>query len=123
MAVFEIGAVFLTEEEHLRKQPEEKFLVSALWTGNQQADHWSGKSRKVDFFDLKGVLEGLFAHLALPHVAFRAHAVEGLHPGRAAEQLYIGEQRIGGIGQLHPDLERRYDLDDTYIFEVENSMR
>lgn len=118
VAVFEIGAVFLTEEEHLRKQPEEKFLVSALWTGNQQADHWSGKSRKVDFFDLKGVLEGLFAHLALPHVAFRAHAVEGLHPGRAAE-LYIGEQRIGVIGQLHPDLERRYDLDDTYIFEVE----
>jgi len=118
VAVFEIGTVFLTDEEVLTKQPEEKFLVSALWTGKVTADHWSAKSRKVDFYDLKGVLDGLLKHLAIRDVEYRAVAFEGLHPGRAAE-IRIGGRRVGVIGQLHPDMQRRYDLEDTYVWELE----
>lgn len=118
VAIFEIGSVFLTEEEHLTRLPEEKLLVSALWTGGSTAGHWSGKVRPADFYDLKGVLDGLFSHLGISGAEYRAVSFDGLHPGRAAE-IILGEKRIGIIGQLHPDLQRRYELDDTYIFEVE----
>lgn len=118
VAVFEIGSVFLTEEERLTKQPEEKMLVSALWTGKREEKHWSGKPVPVDFYDLKGVLDGLFRHLDVRGVTYRAAAFDKLHPGRAAE-IFAGDRRIGVIGQLHPELQRRYDLEDTYVFEIE----
>jgi phenylalanyl-tRNA synthetase beta chain len=118
VAVFEIGSVFLTEEERLTKQPEEKMLVSALWTGKREEKHWSGKPVPVDFYDLKGVLDGLFRHLDVRGVTYRVAAFDKLHPGRAAE-IFAGDRRIGVIGQLHPELQRRYDLEDTYVFEIE----
>jgi len=118
VAVFEIGSVFLTEEERLTKQPEEKMLVSALWTGKREEKHWSGKPVPVDFYDLKGVLDGLFRHLDVRGVTYRVAAFDKLHPGRASE-IFAGDRRIGVIGQLHPELQRRYDLEDTYVFEIE----
>lgn len=118
VALFEIGAVFLSEEASPSRQPQEPWLVSALWTGKVTDDHWSGKSRSVDFYDLKGVLDGLFAHLGMELPEYRASSFDGLHPGRCAE-LYVQQRRIGVIGQLHPELQRSYDLEDTYVFEIE----
>ncbi|CAM3541847.1 phenylalanine--tRNA ligase subunit beta [Marinicrinis lubricantis] len=123
VAVFEIGTVFVSEEERISKLPEEKQLLAVLWTGNKQQAHWSGKSAKVDFYDLKGIAEQLFAYLGLGSlVRFAPSQFEGYHPGRTAEiQLHSGSEwiEIGRIGQLHPELQHRKDLDDTYAMEME----
>ena len=61
---------------------------------------------RVDFFDLKGDLEALFAPETL---GFEASAHPALHPGRCATILHRGE-RIGVLGELHPKWVQKYEL-------------
>ncbi|MCL6458828.1 MAG: phenylalanine--tRNA ligase subunit beta, partial [Gorillibacterium sp.] len=122
VALFEIGKVFLTKEETLTRQPEEKQLLAILLTGNRSPLHWVGKQEKVDFFDLKGMFEKVTLALGISGVRYQPASPVGLHPGRAAEIIVVtenGEQWLGRIGQLHPELQAELDLDDTYVLEVE----
>lgn len=123
VAVFEIGKVFLAGEKELKAQPVERQLLSVLWTGNRTELSWTGKPEKVDFFDLKGMLEGWLSGLGLAEaVVWRSASPEGYHPGRTAELVLPaadGEKVLGTVGQLHPALAKEWDLDDTYIAELE----
>lgn len=125
VAIFEIGSVFLTKEDQLTTLPEEKSLLSMLWTGSRHESHWSYKSPSVDFYDVKGVLEQLFHQLGMSeHIQYRAASFEGMHPGRTASILWTkGEQAVefGRIGQLHPQMQQDHDLEDTYVVELELS--
>ncbi|GIP38804.1 phenylalanine--tRNA ligase beta subunit [Paenibacillus sp. J31TS4] len=121
VAVFEIGKVFLTQEKELGSLPQERLLLSILWTGSRQGAHWSGKPAKADFYDLKGVVEKLTSYLGVP-AEYRSAQPEGYHPGRTAEVVVRteeGEAVLGTIGQLHPDLQRTHDLEETYLAELE----
>jgi phenylalanyl-tRNA synthetase beta chain len=74
----------------------------------------------VDFFDVKGDLEALLDATGEP-AAFRftVDAHPALHPGQTA-RIWRGEQPIGWLGRLHPELESRLEL--TYsaiVFELE----
>jgi phenylalanyl-tRNA synthetase beta chain len=122
IAIFEIGKVFLASEQPLTKLPEERLLLSILLTGNVKGTHWSGKSAKVDFYDLKGIFEKISSYFGLEDIEFVAVGPQGYHPGRTAEIILHtseGDISLGTLGQLHPDLQRTHDLDDTYIMEVE----
>jgi phenylalanyl-tRNA synthetase beta chain len=122
IAIFEIGKVFLTTEQQLTKLPEERLLLAMLLTGNRQTAHWSGKSAKVDFYDLKGIFEKLIGYLGLEGIEFAAAEPRGFHPGRTAEVVIHtseGALSLGTVGQLHPDLQRERELEDTYILEIE----
>lgn len=122
VALFEIGKAFLSKEETLTALPEEKQLLSIVWTGNRQPLSWTGKPDKVDFYDLKGVLDKWLAGLGLTAVVYRAASPEGYHPGRTAELLLpVGESYVylGSAGQLHPGVAKEWDLEDTYIAELE----
>ncbi|QGQ97986.1 phenylalanine--tRNA ligase subunit beta [Paenibacillus psychroresistens] len=122
IAIFEIGKVFLTAEKQLTKLPEERLLLSILMTGNVKSKNWSSKSTKVDFYDLKGIFEKVSGYFGLEGIEFVASAPHGFHPGRTAEiiiQTPDGSISLGTLGQLHPDLQRAHDLDDTYIMELE----
>src|SRR5699024_3113697 len=65
---------------------------------------------------VKGIVEGLFNYLNLP-LAFKQDKLDDLHPGRSAT-LYVDDQLIGFIGQLHPSLAKKMDLKDTYVFDL-----
>ncbi|MFE8703770.1 phenylalanine--tRNA ligase subunit beta [Cytobacillus sp. FJAT-54145] len=116
LALYETGAVFLaTEAEEL---PEEREHLSAAITGLWQQHPWQGEKKAVDFFVLKGVLEGMFAKLGLTSaVEYRQGEVNGLHPGRTAE-IYLSGSKIGFIGQVHPAVQKDLDLKETYVFEL-----
>ncbi|OBZ11829.1 phenylalanine--tRNA ligase subunit beta [Bacillus sp. FJAT-27264] len=122
LALFEIGNVFFTEEEVLTRQPHELPMLGLLLSGNRAAKQWNVPVQPVDFFDLKGALETVFDHLGLTgRVVYEGDAPEGYHPGRSASILLKGHDvtvKIGTLGQLHPDLQRKLDLTDTYVAEV-----
>ncbi len=123
LGFFEIGKVFLTTESALTRLPEEKQLLAILLAGNRSGAHWSGKPVKVDFYDLKGIVDKAVYALGLGELRYQAASdLDGLHPGRTA-LLYLpqadGEVWIGRIGQLHPDLQTELDLEDTYVLELE----
>ncbi|MGN7383090.1 phenylalanine--tRNA ligase subunit beta [Paenibacillus sp. SAFN-117] len=121
VAVYEIGRVFVTDEKELTRQPEERLMLSILWTGSNRPAHWSSKPVPVDFFDVKGLLEKVTDYFGLT-VEYKAAHPEGYHPGRTAE-IWVstaeGPVRLGTVGQLHPDLQQEKDLDETYMAEIE----
>ncbi|NGM82962.1 phenylalanine--tRNA ligase subunit beta [Paenibacillus sp. 7124] len=122
LALFEIGTVFVTDEEQLTRQPREFQTLGLLLTGSRAAKQWNVAAEPVDFFDLKGALESVFAYLGLENaVVFEGDSPQGYHPGRSASvYLNAGGERVklGTIGQIHPDLQRKQDLEDTYAAEI-----
>lgn len=122
LALFEMGSVFQTDEEKLTKQPREIPVLGLLLAGDREEKRWNASSEQVDFFDLKGALESVFGYLGISElISYEADAPLGFHPGRSAS-LYLntpsGKQWLGSLGQLHPELQREHDLDDTYVAEL-----
>ncbi|ANE46171.1 phenylalanyl-tRNA synthase subunit beta [Paenibacillus swuensis] len=121
VAIFEIGNVYVTEEERLTRHPQEKPMLAMLWTGKRRASQWNSKAEAVDFYDLKGVFEKACESLGVEGLTFAAAQPAGFHPGRTAE-IHVegvnGDTLLGYIGQLHPELQKEQDLADTYVLEI-----
>ncbi len=104
-ALYELGKIYLKREDGLADEPK---IVSM---GAYGAD--------VSFFTIKGWVEGLLAALNAPaarFVAVRDNA--SYHPGRCAD-VYVGEQRIGVFGQIHPEVAKNYGVDaELYCAEL-----
>lgn len=116
LAVYETGNVFLSKGNDVL--PEEEEHLAGAMTGLVVNHSWQGEKKPVDFFVLKGVLEGLFAKLGLTdQVQYVQAQVNGMHPGRTADILLNGV-RIGFVGQVHPSVQKEHDLKDTYVFEL-----
>jgi len=123
VTIFEIGSVFHTDEETLTRLPREKHRLAALLTGNKTAAQWNLKAQPVDFYDAKGILETVVDVLGISSlISYEAAQPEHFHPGRtAAVNLHTerGTETIGYIGQLHPELQLKYDLGDAYLLEID----
>ncbi len=116
IGVYEAGAVFLANGSEAL--PEEQEHIAGAITGLWQTHPWQGEKKPVDFYVLKGILEGLFAKLGLADmVEYRQVSLENMHPGRTASVLINGET-IGFIGQIHPSVQKDLDLKDSYVFEL-----
>ena len=123
LALFEIGSVFHTNESELTKLPEEKHRFAALLTGQRIEAGWLSKAVAYDFYDAKGIVETITAALGLgEHISYEAAQPSQFHPGRTAAIVLSdnGEKQIiGYVGQLHPELQRQSDLEDTFVVELE----
>ncbi|GGH13888.1 phenylalanine--tRNA ligase subunit beta [Paenibacillus segetis] len=122
VALFEIGSVFQSDEKDLTKQPQESPVLGLLLTGERGEKRWNIPAEKVDFYDLKGAVESVFAYLGMADmVTYEANKPQGFHPGRSAS-IYLntsgGKEWIGTLGQIHPELQREKDLEDTYVAEI-----
>ncbi len=112
--LFEVGSVFLPSGRQL---PDEPRFVAGVMTGTRLG--WLQDAGAVDFYDVKGVVERLFAELRVPVELVAARSEEGfLHPGVAASIVAAGE-RVGVVGELHPVTRERSGIDRVaFAFEV-----
>jgi phenylalanyl-tRNA synthetase beta chain len=116
LAVYETGAVFLKNNESVLPKEAEHLAVAV--TGTWESHQWQGEKKPVDFYVIKGILEGLFVKLGLAdEVGFSVAEVEGMHPGRTAE-ITLNGVVIGFVGQVHPTVQKDLDLKETYVFEL-----
>lgn len=95
-------------------------MLAGVICGNRYEEHWNLAKETVDFYDLKGDLESVLDLTGkLNEVEFRAEANPALHPGQSAA-IYLKGERIGFVGVVHPELERKLDLNGrTLVFELE----
>ena len=117
LKLLEIGRVFFGSGDD-NIQPKETLYLSAALTGEERATKWLKESSSLDFFAAKGYLEVVFERLGLDEkVTYRKSTLEGMHPGRFSE-VYLGEKRIGFIGEVHPRVADKLGLNTTYVFEI-----
>lgn len=120
--VFELGRVF-KRNATVANGPlavagiEQPMRLAGLAWGPADQQQWSQRDRAVDFFDVKGDLEALFAPQTL---AFETAEHPALHPGRSA-RVKLGDVAIGVIGELHPRWRQAYEISGgaPVVFELD----
>jgi phenylalanyl-tRNA synthetase beta chain len=119
--VFEIGRVFRRDASVAHGELSvagihQPMRLGGLAYGNADALQWGTKERQVDFFDVKGDVEALFAPKSVSFVPTEHPA---LHPGRSA-RIEVDGKPLGFIGELHPRWRQGYELPTApVLFEIE----
>jgi phenylalanyl-tRNA synthetase beta chain len=108
LKIFEIGRTFIGRGEG--ELPREANRAAFLITGLRYEDRWHSRDSRADFYDLKGCIENILDVLRIPLSSFRSGNHETfLHPGKSCG-VFTGEDRIGLMGEIHPDVLARMDL-------------
>ena len=117
LKLLEIGRVFFgSGNENI--QPKETLYLSGALTGEENITKWLKDSNILDFYSAKGYLEVVFERLGLDEkLSYKKSNIDGMHPGRTAE-VFLGDKRIGFIGEIHPLVADSKDLNETYVFEI-----
>jgi phenylalanyl-tRNA synthetase beta chain len=117
IVLFEIGPVYwVSEGETL---PDEKLQLVLAITGAREAGSWKGgDTNPMDFYDLKGIVDGLLDGLKTDSAELEHGDHPSFHPGKCA-YIVIGDTRIGVIGELHPSVKERYELLDAPVLAAE----
>ena len=113
---FEIGRIFWEEEDGF----QEADMVAGIIGGDITNSRWmsAGSQQSISWFEAKGILENVFKVMGLQVEYQPDRRDDRLHPGRTAS-LWIGGNRLGVFGQVHPQLRSQKDLpDDVYVFQL-----
>ena len=105
--LFEIGKIFIpTTDGELPNEPVK--ITMGMYGDN------------VDFYDIKGICETMFAQLNVKNVKYEAVTDNPtFHPGRCAK-ISAGNKVIGIIGEIHPAVSRKYGIETpVYIVELD----
>jgi phenylalanyl-tRNA synthetase beta chain len=120
LKIFEIGKVFINQGQDC--QPDESDILAALWTGARREGTWARPAVACDFYDIKGVLEGLTCGLRIDKLRFLRpdeNQVPYLCNGAAANVMIAG-QHIGRLGEIHAQVLANFNLKQpAFLFEVD----
>jgi phenylalanyl-tRNA synthetase beta chain len=121
LAIFEIGPVFIPQGSDLPLEPRR--LAIAL-SGRRYAQAWDATlGVKLDFYDLKGIIEALMSALHLS-VTYAPADHPAFHPGKCAAVL-AGKTVLGVFGELHPLVQENYEFGAPVVaadFDLEAAM-
>lgn len=135
-SVFELGAVFLWDEqstaapEHAGAPgvslPHEPQELGIVLSAAPAPESWTGAARATDFYTLKGVVEATLAALRLEGMfvplgeAAATHPY--LHPGKAAVVRLPRVGEVGVLGVLRPDVAAARGVEDVEVLVATLSM-
>ncbi len=103
-AFFELGRVFSSKDGAI----SERSALAVALLGMDGEGNWACKGREYDFYDLRGLAEGLAAQLGFSlKLSAEAQPPAWLHPGQAA-RVQLGPLK-GLMGALHPSLAKSLD--------------
>lgn len=113
--LFETGVVFLQNDAL-----DEVERVAAVVSGDALPEQWGDIPRALDFFDLKGDLERLFALRGSGEApGFEPAMLPWLHPGAAAV-VKLRDEVVGWCGAVHPSVLKALEVrKPVFAFEVD----
>jgi phenylalanyl-tRNA synthetase beta chain len=99
--------------------PDEPIQVTGIIAGNIGSGLYGDSQRPADFFDIKGVVEGLLNTCGITDFTLARTRHPTFHPGCNAE-VRVNETRLCIFGEAHPGVLENYDLDyKAYLFELD----
>ena len=114
IALFEIGSVFIRNGK--QKEPER---VTGTLAGQIGDGVYSNPYREPDFYDIKGLVEGILEVCGIVDYTLEKTDAPTFHPGRNAAVLSSNKQ-IGIFGEAHPEVLENYDLPyKAYLFDFD----
>lgn len=117
LAIYEIGKVFEQNADPKVDLPNERDTFAYALTGLVAEKDFQTQATAVDFYYAKGILENLFSKLNLKVTFVAEKDMASMHPGRTA-RILLGEETIGFLGQVHPQVANDYDIPETYVAEL-----
>jgi phenylalanyl-tRNA synthetase beta chain len=114
---YHLGKVFGVGSE---ETVEERQCLSGILYGARERRGLRAKSESAaGLLDAKGLAEGCLELLGLGAGAgWSRDAIASLHPGRAAS-LRVNEEKLGYLGEVHPDVADRLGLPPFLLFELD----
>jgi phenylalanyl-tRNA synthetase beta chain len=114
---FEIGRVYFPAPG--QELPTEGRRLGITMTGAVERAWWMAAGQALmGFFHIKGVVEVLLERLGLTHCGYDAQATDPFHPGKCAV-IHIDGVDGGFMGELHPEVQRCFDLPDQPVVAAE----
>ncbi|MDE0010710.1 MAG: phenylalanine--tRNA ligase subunit beta [Candidatus Poribacteria bacterium] len=114
IGLFEIGSVFVRDGD--QKEPER---IAGILAGQIGDGIYGNPYRSPDFFDIKGLVEGMLEVCGITEYTLQKTDMSTFHPGRNAEVL-LEEMSVGTFGEVHPGVLENYDLPyKAYLFEFD----
>lgn len=105
--LFERGLSFQGKDNALAQT----MLLSGILCGSNFPVQWGLKEQAIDFFDVKGVVEQLFASLGFSEgLRYEASSrFPFMHPGQSAD-IYCHHVLVGYLGMTHPGFLNKADI-------------
>jgi phenylalanyl-tRNA synthetase beta chain len=122
LKLFEWGRVFVRKGTD--ELPQERLMLSGLAMGLANPKEWYREERAVDFYDVKGAAEALLKALGLRDLVFERWETPPWYLNEAASVIRLPDQRLGTVGQLSPEVLKRFDVDapSLYAFEIDGTV-
>ena len=117
--LFETANVYEPKSLPLTEVPHERPMACGLMMGKVTEAAWNQAQRDTDFYDVKGVVDGLLAKLGLTEFDIQPSTESYYHPGVSAHYTINGVT-IANYGELHPQAVKNFDLPGkVYMFEID----
>nr|QWK43466.1 phenylalanyl-tRNA synthetase [Egregia menziesii] len=116
---FELGRVYKYLLDGSRKEVE---IISGVFGGKNFRSNWDSENSTLNWFEAKGLLENFLEKLNIPILIYwnpiNNYGTK-FHPNLTTE-LFIGNQKLGVFGQIHPTLALKNNISKTiYLFEMD----
>ena len=117
--LFETANVYEPKELPLTEVPHERPMACGIMMGKVTEAAWNQAQRDTDFYDVKGVVDGLLAKLGLTQYDIQPSSESYYHPGVSAHYTVNGVT-VANYGELHPQVVKNFDLSGkVYMFEID----
>ena len=117
--LFETANVYEPKALPLTEVPHERPMACGIMMGKVTEAAWNQAQRDTDFYDVKGVVDGLLAKLGLTQFDIQSSSESYYHPGVSAHYTVNGVT-IANYGELHPQVVKNFDLyGKVYMFEID----
>jgi len=119
VGIFEVGRTFIPKSLPITEFPEEHRVLCAVLSGKRNELNWNESHEDVDFYDMKGILEGLMEKLQVADYNLVPAMEPFLHPGKSCA-IECGGAIIGYFGEVHPTVQENFELGAVaYLLEIQ----
>lgn len=117
--LFETANVYEPKSLPLTEVPHERPMACGIMMGKTTEASWNEVQRDTDFYDVKGIVDGLLATLKVSNYDIAPSHETYFHPGVSATYTVEGKT-IANFGELHPQVAKNFGLSGkVYMFEID----